>query len=65
MKFYPLSIHEYIHMRKDEYKKKSDVHKLKIALDIAKGLAFLHENKIVHRDLHSGNVLFVPKTEKV
>lgn len=31
--------------------------KLSIALDIAKGLQAMHKKKLVHRDLHAGNVL--------
>ena len=63
MRFYPFSIHEYI--RRKDYENQSDPHKLKIALDIAKGLAFLHEKQIIHRDLHSGNVLYDPTIGKV
>lgn len=32
-------------------------HILKIAFDIAKGLQGMHQKKLVHRDLHAGNVL--------
>lgn len=31
--------------------------KLKIAMDILKGIEFAHKNEIIHRDLHLGNVL--------
>ncbi|MED4553898.1 protein kinase [Lysinibacillus capsici] len=31
--------------------------KLKIAMDILKGMEFAHKNEIIHRDLHLGNVL--------
>jgi serine/threonine protein kinase len=31
--------------------------KLQIALDIVSGMSFLHESRIFHRDLKSGNVL--------
>lgn len=31
--------------------------KLKIILDILNGMAFAHEQKIIHRDLHLGNIL--------
>jgi serine/threonine protein kinase len=33
------------------------IEKIRIALDIAKGMSFLHESRIFHRDLKSGNVL--------
>ncbi|RIB10460.1 kinase-like domain-containing protein [Gigaspora rosea] len=33
------------------------VDKLRIAHEIAKGLLFLHDNGIIHRDLHSKNIL--------
>lgn len=31
--------------------------KLKIAMDILKGMEYAHKNEIIHRDLHLGNVL--------
>ncbi|POG77281.1 kinase-like domain-containing protein [Rhizophagus irregularis DAOM 181602=DAOM 197198] len=31
--------------------------KLKILQDIAKGLAYIHENGLIHRDFHCGNIL--------
>ena len=33
------------------------MHKLQIAHDVARGMCFLHENDIVHRDLNCMNVL--------
>lgn len=35
----------------------SDDLKLKILMDILKGMTFAHENSIIHRDLHLGNIL--------
>ncbi|MGN7472083.1 protein kinase domain-containing protein [Brevibacillus sp. SAFN-007a] len=35
--------------------------KLKIIMDILKGMAFAHEQSIIHRDLHLGNILKVGK----
>ncbi|RUS26076.1 kinase-like domain-containing protein, partial [Jimgerdemannia flammicorona] len=62
MKFYPFSLRE--HIRSREYKNKDNHHKLNIALDIAKGLTFLHDNGVIHCDVHSGNVLYDPDVGK-
>jgi len=35
--------------------------KLKIILDVLKGMAFAHEQSIIHRDLHLGNILKIGK----
>lgn len=35
--------------------------KLKIIIDILKGMAFAHEKSIIHRDLHLGNILKIGK----
>ncbi|CAB4472837.1 unnamed protein product [Rhizophagus irregularis] len=32
-------------------------HKIQMALDITNGLKFLHSKEIIHRDLHSKNIL--------
>lgn len=35
--------------------------KLKIIMDILKGMNYAHENSIIHRDLHLGNILKIEK----
>ncbi|RIB15128.1 kinase-like domain-containing protein, partial [Gigaspora rosea] len=39
--------------------------KLRIAKEIAHGLLFLHENNIIHRDLHSNNILIHESKPKI
>ncbi|MGL5855665.1 MAG: protein kinase domain-containing protein [Cetobacterium sp.] len=36
--------------------------KIKIALDILNGMKFAHDNNIIHRDLHLGNILQIGKS---
>src|SRR6266540_109458 len=56
MKYYKLgSLKDYI--TKNFYNIKWN-EKLKILVHIAKGLSHLHKQKIIHRDFHSGNILF-------
>ncbi|RIB29524.1 kinase-like domain-containing protein, partial [Gigaspora rosea] len=47
-------LHEYL---KNNFSKLECIDKLRIACEISDGLKFLHENNIVHRDLHSKNIL--------
>ena len=58
MWLYPQTLHEYI--RSSRFSKRGFAHKIKVALDIAKALQFLHENEIIHCDVHSANVLVDP-----
>ncbi|CAG8725643.1 4122_t:CDS:2 [Cetraspora pellucida] len=43
---------------KKEFSKVTYIHKLEILYDIATGICQIHESGLVHRDLHSRNVLF-------
>ncbi|GBC08781.1 hypothetical protein RclHR1_08380002 [Rhizophagus clarus] len=56
MKYYKFDLRNYITKNKDFYNIEWSK-KLKILRFIAEGLNYLHSQKIIHQDLHSGNIL--------
>lgn len=48
------SIYDFLHKQKGVFKFPS---LLKVAMDVAKGMNYLHQNKIIHRDLKTANLL--------
>src|SRR5688572_16461070 len=56
MKYYTFDLRNYITKNKDFYNIKWDK-KLKILRHIAEGLRYIHNQNIIHQDLHSGNIL--------
>ncbi|KAL1143864.1 hypothetical protein V6Z11_A11G189800 [Gossypium hirsutum] len=48
------SIYDYLHKQRGVFKLPS---LLKVALDVSKGMNYLHQNNIIHRDLKTANLL--------
>ncbi|OVA08866.1 Protein kinase domain [Macleaya cordata] len=48
------SVYDFLHKQKGIFKLPS---LLKVAIDVSKGMNYLHQNKIIHRDLKAANLL--------
>lgn len=54
------SLYDYLHKNHNGVKLSQ---LLKFAIDVSKGMEYLHQNKIIHRDLKTANLLM--DTQKV
>lgn len=48
------SIYDFLHKQKGVFKLPSLI---KVAIDVSKGMNYLHQNNIIHRDLKTANLL--------
>ena len=48
------SVYDYLHKKNSTFKLPEIV---KVAMDISKGMNYLHQNNIIHRDLKTANLL--------
>lgn len=48
------SVYNFLHKQKGTFKLST---LLKVAMDVSKGMNYLHQNNIIHRDLKTANLL--------